>query len=174
LRRITYALLRLGQKHGRVAVREPHLSDHLTMIEDLIFLEGLTIATSLGPWKKPLTEMESFRNKLAHGVWVKRPDSKLPILQDIKGNHPPEMSPYPQARKARINPKAMGVTIANLKNWTSVTDAAIRMLDGLGAEINGQRALQQKRQQRPQQVSATTPTIQTEAEPAPRPIPSPG
>jgi hypothetical protein len=165
MRRMTYALLDLGQKHGRVAVREPAVVDHLTMIEDLIFLDGLEVQTKLGPWKQPLAEIESYRNKMAHGIWVKRPDSKLPILQDTKGSHPQAIDPRPQARKARINPKAMAVTIDDLKGWTRATNSAVEMLEQLGAEIDRQRALRRKQQHQPEDTSAATRTIQAEEEP---------
>ena len=41
LRRIVYALLQVGPKHGRIAVREPRVVDCIVMIEDLMFLEKM-------------------------------------------------------------------------------------------------------------------------------------
>lgn len=139
LRRISYALMRTSPKHGRVAVREPRVVDHLTMIEDLMYLEKMTSTVNFSSLRKSLGEVESWRDKCAHGIWVKHGNSNMPVLQDTRGSHPQNFAPNAQARKARINPKAQGVTLTNLRNWIHVIDVAVKALEHLGKEIDAQR-----------------------------------
>lgn len=142
LRRIVFALLQVGPKHGRIAVREPRVVEFIEMVEDLLYLEKIQTRVDLKKLKKALQEIESHRNKISHGIWVKHPNSKTPILQDTKGTHPKEsrdFDQHPKARKGRINPKAMNVTIANFKNWTGVIDNAVAGLERLASEIDAQR-----------------------------------
>ena len=66
-----YMLIGTSPKIGRLAVREPKIGDHLTIMEKTAALRGITISVN---WKKIRTimqTMESFRNKLAriiHGA----------------------------------------------------------------------------------------------------------
>ena len=169
LRRITYSLLQLDQKRGRVAIRDPRVEDHITMIEDLIYLEGLDVQIRIGQWKQPLKELEGWRDKLSHGIWVSRPETRAPVLQNTKGVLPNEA--HPHARKARINPQGVIVEIANFKNWEQTLTRAGEALDQLSRQIDAQRALQGTHQPQPQEVRAANPQSQDEEEPSPPPQP---
>ena len=89
LRTTAYLILRVGAKHGRVAVREPRVVDYVTMLQDLMHLESLKTRVDLKTLKKSLEEIEALRHKLAHGIWLKHPSTKLPVLQIVKGSYPP-------------------------------------------------------------------------------------
>lgn len=133
LKRLAYDILQISPKAGRVAVQEPRVEDYITMLQDLLALRKIRLDIDWKLLRKELGEIASFRNKLAHGIWVKHPGTKTPVLQETKGKHPNE--PDATQRKARINPKALRVTLANLKDYRKRTDAAAHALRRLRDDL---------------------------------------
>lgn len=166
VRRTLYALMRVSPKHGRIAVRDPNINDYLVMVEDLLYLEGIRTTVDMGKLREALKKVESYRNKVSHGVWVERSDSDVPVLQDTRGAHPQEFDSDKRARNARINPKALAITIDNFKNWYAIIDSAVDALTHLGEEIDAQRKPSPDRPQTPPpDTSAANPQIQNQEEP---------
>jgi hypothetical protein len=129
LRGLAYLLLDVGPERGRVAVRGGRVADYLTMLEDLMQLRGVGVTVRTKALKRPLTEVETFRDKLAHGVWLRHPRTRTPVLQVTKGD-----LPDPSAiRAAQAQPAA--VTLGDLRRYVRTIDAAIRIADRMRAEL---------------------------------------
>lgn len=137
LKRLAYDVLKTDPKSGRVAVREPRVGEYITMIEDLLSIRGIKTEIDWKGIKKELEDIESFRNKIAHGIWVTHHRTKNPILQETKGKHPGEKDAT--QKKARVNPKALNITLNNLQDYRRRVDAAnhhLRLIrDGLYSEL---------------------------------------
>lgn len=133
LRETAYLLVKVNPKIGRVAVREPRVVDYITMIEDLTRLRSVDVAVDWKALKNVLGEIGSFRDKLAHGIWVKHNTTKTPVLQEISGKYPPH--PGAKSVKARIEPRAVRVTLKNLKEIVHGIDAATATVNALRTKI---------------------------------------
>lgn len=133
---IAYVILDISQKHGRIAVREPRAVDSLTMIQDLMYLESLKTTVDLKALRTTLGEAEAFRDRLAHGVWVKHSNSKLPVLQIVKGSYPP--NPGARSIKARIEPRGLEVDLQHLRKAERVISSAVTTLHQLRRELEAQ------------------------------------
>ncbi len=119
LRTITYNLMQVGKKIGRVAVRQPRVVDHITMIQDLEHLKSIDLKIDWKKLKEALKECESYRDRLSHGVWLDHPDSTTPVLQDFSYAY---VSGPRGPRKARINPLAIAVQVKQLRNISANLD----------------------------------------------------
>jgi len=148
IRRLTYVLLGVGNEKGRVAIREPRINDSITIVEDLMFLDNLVSPIDLAKMKATLVQVESNRDKLAHGLWIKHPNYKIPILRDTKGSHEQRSHMSKTARKAKIFPKQTIVNIEHFKNWVAVTDGAIRAIEMIGKSVVRQRRALHRKQLR--------------------------
>ncbi len=109
-----YIVMGVDPKVGRMLVREPDLSEHLTLIQEIMKLQGLRTTVKMTVLKHAIQQIESFRNRLAHGVWVKHGKTKTPTLQVTKGT-------YTQTKggpkfNARIYPRSDRVTLKNLRD----------------------------------------------------------
>lgn len=113
LRELTYKLLIVSRKQGRLAVREPRIDDHITMIEDLATLAGIDPKVDWKKLRKPCRELESFRNRLAHGIWLKHSSTKTPVLQDFSSAYTQGGPDTP--KKPRIHPLAVPVKLGQLR-----------------------------------------------------------
>ena len=115
LRNITYHLLDISPKQGRVAVRQFRVADQITIIEDLAKLAKIDLKVTWKNLKQPCKEAESYRDRLAHGVWLKHSETETPVLQDFSTAYVRNGAP----RKPKIYPLAVPVQLEHLKNITS-------------------------------------------------------
>lgn len=143
LRTLIYALLELEPKMGRVAVRNPRIKDSFAMIKDLMGLRSFTTTLDIKLLASECKKMEQFRDKIAHGVWVRHPQSDLPILQVTAGKF--SKKPGGKSLTGRIRPAGFNVTFEDFRAYTRGVDFALKAVKQLGQELNAQhRALQKK------------------------------
>ena len=136
LKHIAYTILQVNQAEGRLSIREPRASEYLTMIEDLMQVRGLSISTELKPHmkqaKKALEKLGNFRNALAHGIWIKRPETRLPVLQLPSGGLVKLPRTTKKLPKAKIEPRALAIELSGLR-------AALRDIEELTRFIRAMR-----------------------------------
>ena len=146
LKRMAYSVLDVGQKEGRLAVREPRAADHMTMIEELLAVKGLAVAPDFKEIKDNLVPLERNRDALAHGIWVKHPATKIPVLQALKGkwSHPA----MPKTKRI-IVPEGMPITLEALRANTKSIEAGCIVIMRLHRSIEAQlESLPQKSSER--------------------------
>lgn len=125
LRDAAHKLVKVHPKIGRVAVREPRVVDHVTMIEDLARLRDIQLPVNWKQFRKMLQNLESVRDKIAHGLWLKHDKHRVPVLQQTKGSYVP--SPGGQSVKARIDPLGVAVRLSDLQAITKDIERATRI-----------------------------------------------
>ncbi len=135
LKETAYTLLQIDPKIGRLSVQEPGVSSYLTMLEDIARLKGVPVSINWAKLRSILQDMESFRNKLVHGIWVKDPSTKTPVLQQVKGSYKPE--PGKKSVNAKIKPKGIRVSLKELKNAIKGIDRANQIIHEMKDEIEG-------------------------------------
>ena len=138
LRNLIYALLELEPKMGRVAVKNPRIDESFTMIQDLMGLRSFTTTLDIKSMASDCKKLEQFRDKIAHGVWVKHSKSDVPILQVTAGRHPEK--PGGKATKGRIRPAAFEVTPENFRSHARGIDIAFKAVKQLAYELGVQHA----------------------------------
>ncbi len=134
LRQIAYLLLGLNPKAGRLAVRDPRATDCVTMIEDLVHVNGLKIRVEWKLLRRGLDDLSKHRHRLAHGVWLKIPGQRSPCLQIVKDTWQP--NPNKPSIKAKIDPISVPVTASDLHSVTRAIESAIRELQKLAGVID--------------------------------------
>lgn len=131
-----YMLMGLNPKLGRIAVREPSIDAHLTMMQSIANLRGIAVSVNWGKLKTIMKNMESFRNKIAHGIWLKDPSSKWPTIRLVKGTYIPKQGAKPV--DARISPASLPVPFSELKNAVRGIDHANQMATAIKREVEAQ------------------------------------
>ncbi|MGB8274368.1 MAG: hypothetical protein WCF16_03750 [Alphaproteobacteria bacterium] len=136
MRELTYLVLRLSPKEGRVAVRDPRATGQLTMLEDLLDLRSLKTSISLKAFHTPFEKLQELRDAIGHGIWMNHPGSKVPVLQWLKGSYP-EL-PGGKSVKARIYPGSMRVSLNDLRLAINAIGQHIADLEKIRDEIEAQ------------------------------------
>jgi hypothetical protein len=131
---IVCKLLQIGPKHGRVAVRTPRVEDGITMIEQLMSLDKITVSLNTNTLKTSLKYIENERDMLAHGVWMRHPGFRTWHIQVTKGNWKPD--PLSPKVSRRIKPEGREIKMAYLKDLRKKLETAIADLKQLSGQID--------------------------------------
>ena len=131
LKNVAYRLLGVNPKEGRVAIREPRAEDYLDMLQDLILIKSLKIEFDFKEFKRVINILEGHRNRLAHGVWIKHPSHRSPVLQLTKGKWQPDPT-NPKIRAKRVvEPEGVLIRLTELRQFAPLIDAAAKGVEQL-------------------------------------------
>ncbi|WP_162917323.1 hypothetical protein [Dongia deserti] len=88
LRDIVYEVAGIDHKRGRVLRIARRLADYPELVRDLLRAQDKDIKLSKPKgaptsFKEMLETADDERNQLVHGVWVKKPDQRYPVLQVV-------------------------------------------------------------------------------------------
>lgn len=136
IRTLAYVLMQISPKQGRVAVRLGRIEDAMTAVQDLIHLSPIQVPedVNIAGLKVPLKELESWRDRLAHGVWVKHENSTVPVLQVTSGTYQDHETN--SKIKARINPAAFEIGLIQLKQIAAKIEKGTKAIEGLAHAID--------------------------------------
>lgn len=123
LRQIVYQLLPVDPKAGRLVVREPRVTDAVTMISDLAEMRGVHLQKDFKKLNTELQRLVTHRDRIAHGIWLKNRDNKIPILQVTKGSWQPDPNNPPIKRV--IKPEGIPLSIKDLRVLVDQIEIAI-------------------------------------------------
>ena len=134
---------RAGTKQGNVAARSPSAAAHLAMIRQFMSTENLTVREiDLDLLARSLGSLESLRDQIAHGVFLRGPDNEI-FLQSSSGNW--KQDPRRPRVARRIKPKGIPIEAENLKGLARLIAACTALLHQLGLEIERGRGASHKK-----------------------------
>lgn len=140
---IIYALIEVNPKLGRVAIKSPRLNDSFAMISDLLMLRGFTSSIDLKELAEACKIIETFRDKVAHGVWFSHPQSTHPVLRVTAGSYVKKQGE--KSVKARISPQGLKILPTDFKAFLSGTQGALRDLKKLAGDLRRQQRASHKK-----------------------------
>jgi hypothetical protein len=127
--------LGLGAEAGRIAVREPRVTERLDMISDIAELGNLEMDyVLLRDIRKRADSLAGKRHLLAHCLWTE--DRGVWCALVTRGSWAEtqeEIEDYPSGSKA-VQPEARPVTDKEVADWTKQTAALIEDLKNLGKQ----------------------------------------
>jgi hypothetical protein len=135
LEQITYRVVGVGPKIGRLTIRDPRVDAHITMIADVMKLRKISVRTDLAKLSSGLVQIKNFRDAVAHGIWITHPISKLPLLQYTKGKW--SIAAMPNTKRV-VEPEGVPVTIEKLRAFVLSIEGAARTISKLEREIAAQ------------------------------------
>lgn len=112
------------------------------MIQQLMSLERVETKTiDLAELAKTVADMERGRDLVAHGIWLRDPESGAIMIQDLSGNWRPD----PKSPKVprRISPQGVVVGPDDLHKMAALILVTTQMTERAGEEIK--EALEPKR-----------------------------
>ena len=109
-------------------------------------LRGFKTSVDLKALRKDCRLLEEFRDKIAHGLWVRHGGTKAPILQVTAGSY--ARTPGGESVKARIDPQAINVSKEAFATYATGITNAIRGAWKLHRELEVQLGALRKKQHR--------------------------
>ncbi|MDZ4736278.1 MAG: hypothetical protein SGJ07_08000 [Rhodospirillaceae bacterium] len=132
-RQIVYRLLDIDPKRGRVAVRAPRAKDLVATIADLALLSKIEIKINLTKLKTDIAPVNDWRDKIAHGIWVKLDTEDFYRLQITSGKWDKPRSGY---RTKRLMPEGAPMPPNRLKEILADVDSIALRTEQLWQEID--------------------------------------
>ena len=144
LTRIAYDLLSINPKQGRTAVRGPRGNELVEMVQDLCNLANLKLHFN---WKSLISRakyINSRRDLLAHGVWLRDKNTNNYLLLRTRGQWTPE--PHKSGRlKRAISPQGEQHALEDLISIYSEIEVLFEACDELKSKVEiGLESLQKK------------------------------
>jgi len=111
LQRAIWDLAGVDEAIGRLAVREPRVTDRITLLCDLAGLRGLKLPPDLiKTLRKALEASGLIRDLLAHGAWGYDPIDKWMVIR-TRGSYE---QPVNHSKNRKIDPEALRADQASL------------------------------------------------------------
>ena len=134
---IVWDLLHLDEAYGRLAVRDPRITDRLNMVRDLAALRKSAIDSKEFKFIYDQAErLATLRDHVAHGIWMKAPDGEWKI-ERTRGFHPKDVSPEKLSR--RIEPDALHADLNGLRSIVAGIDALISKIQPIYTRVHEAR-----------------------------------
>ena len=117
---------------GRIALREPRVTDRLEMLKDLI-------AEQKGVWDdvlfKSIVErarsLSSIRDMLAHGIWGHHPTTNEWSVQLSRGRWPKDLADYLISGSRKVTPEGVLMDPEKLRGYVQEIETLIEDLKTL-------------------------------------------
>jgi hypothetical protein len=127
---IVYKLTGVGQKEGRLAIREPRTVERLEMILDLAKVHSIEIQTDVNLLRDTLTRSTSNRDLAGHGIWFRADDGRI-LVRQTRG----QWNEGGKKTSRKILPKGEPVDEDELDIMLQITESAIGMVEELDNEV---------------------------------------
>lgn len=128
-------LLQLNKAEARIALREPRAADRLDIVLDLFAIKDIAIKLDVRILKGLITEATSGRDLLAHGIWLRHPDTGELYIRQTRGKWPGNLSKNETVKRA-IFPQSFPYCTDECRKTIATVDKALKAVDDLGAELD--------------------------------------
>lgn len=131
---ILYKLAGVGPKQGRIAILELRANDYPNRFKWLLQVHKARVTTDLRTLAKDLGDAEDERNLLAHGLWIKDPESGELRIWRTRGAW--ESDSTNAGINRRLRPEASKCGPTEMRSLIVTIDELIRRLKSLSREID--------------------------------------
>jgi hypothetical protein len=129
-------LVGVGPQTGRIAIREPRVTDRIKLIQDLIEHLKVPVNFDFKDFASAAGELAARRDWLAHGIWVLHKASGKPLLRITQGTWErplPDGSLVKASR--RIYPQGQAIGVDHLKVLRLAIEEMISRSDNLVGQV---------------------------------------
>jgi len=140
---IVYDFLHVTKVLGRLVGRDIRPMDQFDLICDLISLKNVRTGVDLIRLRKSLLSATTQRDLLAHGTWVRHPQTKAYLLHLASGSWKPETNKKGQNKRS-ARPEVPEYGIEECRSLGQLIEGIIVTIDELDSDTSGPAPSQQK------------------------------
>jgi hypothetical protein len=136
LQKTVWDLAGVDEVVGRLAVREPRVTDRLGLICDLAEVRGIAIpAQSIKDLRKMLERNGLIRDLLAHGAWTHDPERGWMVIR-ARGSY--DFQPADHSKNRKVDPEALRATSDDLRGLREGIERCVESVRSLARFVNAQ------------------------------------
>jgi hypothetical protein len=140
---IVYDFLHVTKILRRLVAKDFRAVDQFDLICDLISLKDVRTGVDLTRLRKSLLSATTQRDLLAHGTWVRHPQTKAFLLHLASGSWKPERNKKGQNKRS-ARPEVPEYGIEECRSLGQLIDGIILTIDELDSDTSGPAPSQQK------------------------------
>ena len=141
---IIYDFLHVTKVLGRLVAKDSRTMDQFDLICDLIGLKDIKTGVDLIRLRKSLVSATTQQDLLAHGTWVRDPQTKTFCLRLVRGTWKPVKNKKAQAKRS-IKSQAPKYGIEECRSLSQLINGIILTVDELHLDTLGQPAPSQQK-----------------------------
>ncbi len=135
LKHLLSIALGLQKPEARLALQAMRPDQALTTLTQILGLRHLQLNADVSAIKSTLEEAKRQRDSLAHGIWLRHPDTGETLLRLSKGHWDKAKTNSVKISRA-IYPEAMPYTIEDACNALEINLKALSKVDAIGMELD--------------------------------------
>ena len=128
-------ILQINKAEMRIALRMPRAVDRLDIVLDLFAVKAIPISEDTYELRIQLTKVCSRRDNLAHGLWLKHPDTGVLHLRLTRGQWPKDITKGEKIARS-VFPQSIPIDLAYCKETLTLCESVLKSVDKLGAEFD--------------------------------------
>jgi hypothetical protein len=128
-------LVGVGPQTGRIAVREPRMTDRISLVQELIDHLKVQVDFDFKSFKRNAADLAEKRDWLAHGIWVRHKPTGKVLLRVTKGKWETARQDGKAGESRRAYPQGANVTVEDLKVLRLAIEEMIRLSDILTTQV---------------------------------------
>lgn len=128
-------LLQLNRAESRIVLREPRAEDRLEMALDLFAIKAVEVKLDTDSLKAKVTNATRMRDALAHGLWLKHPDTGEFYLRLTKGSWPKNVTRGNTVKRI-IFPQSIPYSAKECRETLETIEQALLEVESLGFELD--------------------------------------
>jgi hypothetical protein len=166
---LVWNCLNLSAEAGRIAIREPRLTDRIDMILDLADSENILLdEILLLSIKKAAAPLATWRHLMAHGLWMKDgPHYHVLLTRGTWDRLQEEIPNYPKGKKSKY-PQGILITPEIVRSWREETESILEQIKKVG---DNETKIPEPSPQKPRTRSAPANPTRDRAAKKPKPPP---
>lgn len=135
---IVATILQLQKPEARLALSQPPVFESLDVVQDLLALRALYAEFDFVSFRVRLVTINTLRNNISHGIWLRHPDTKEIFLRLTKGQWDKQQSFAPPVRRI-VFPQSIPMGHKECAKVTAMIADAIKGATRLGALVDAMR-----------------------------------
>lgn len=128
-------ILQLSKTEARIALRQPRAVDRLDMALDLFAIKAIPITVDVDVLRELIQQCTSERDRVAHGVWLRHPETSELYLRIARGNWPKNMTRGEKISRA-VFPQSLPYGKDDCLKSVDKTEKALSMVNYLGEALD--------------------------------------
>lgn len=133
---LSYVLLQLNKAEARIALKTPRAAERLDMALDLLAIKKLTPTTDAVALRTKIERCTTLRDQVAHGLFLKHPETGELFLRLARGSWPKDMTPAERVSRV-IFPQSIRYGVEQADEALATITEARAGVSGLGQEVDG-------------------------------------
>jgi hypothetical protein len=128
-------MLQLNKAEARIALRTPRVTERLDIVLDLFAIKAIIPSVDTVALRTMLEQAANGRDAIAHGIWLRHPETGELWLRHVRGNWPKDKTGGDRVKRSML-PQSIPYGPEQCKATLALIEEAFQRTNDLGAQVD--------------------------------------